>query len=99
MQPQETIEERVEKLVLEYAQNAPPGGHLRPDLSLRKDLAVESLSLVSLTIRLGDELGVDIVELDINIGRVETLKDLVELGHRLSKLGQVNTTSAGVIGS
>lgn len=84
----ETMEARVARLVLEYAQNPPPGGELRSELSLRKDLAVESLSLVSLTIRLGDELGVDIVELDINIGRVETMGDLVALGQRLSSVQQ-----------
>jgi acyl carrier protein len=94
----ESMKERVQRLVHEYAQNLPAGRSLGPELSLRKDLAVESLSLVSLTIRLGDELGVDVVELDVNIGPIETIGDLIALGQRLSGLKQANT-SAGVIRS
>jgi acyl carrier protein len=94
----ETITQRVERLVLEYAQNPPPGGRLGPELSLRCDLAVESLSLVSLTIRLGDELGVDIVEREIDVGNVQTVGDLVALGASLSSAGTV-THNTGAIGA
>jgi acyl carrier protein len=92
MTQNESMEDRVTRLVLEYAQNSlPPQRPLGPTLSLRGDLAVESLSLVSLTIRLGDELGVDVVALELNIGRVDTIGDLVALGQRLSGLKQTNS--------
>src|SRR5258708_9096602 len=59
----ETTEARVERLVLEYAQSVPEGRPLDPGLSLQNDLAIESLSLVSLALRLGGEFGVDLVDL------------------------------------
>jgi acyl carrier protein len=54
-------------------------------LSLRDDLAIESLSLVSLTLRLADELGINIDELDIELGEVKTLGDLVRVAQTLSR--------------
>jgi hypothetical protein len=81
-----SIEACVTRLVLEYAQSVPDQRPLARGLSLRNDLAIESLSLVSLALRLGDELGVDVVELGLDLGPVQTLGDLVEVGTRLSKL-------------
>src|SRR5476649_1455734 len=63
----ETLDAQVERLVLEYAQKAPPKLPLNPLLSLQSDLAIESLSLVSLAVRLGDELGVDVSALNLEI--------------------------------
>jgi hypothetical protein len=82
----ETTEARVERLVLEYAQTVPTGSPLHAGLSLRDDLAIESLSLVSLTLRLGDELGVDVVELGVELGVVKTLGDLYRVAQTLSRL-------------
>lgn len=62
-----------------------PAGPLGAHLSLRDDLAIESLSLVSLTLRLADELGVDVVELDIELGEVKTFGDLVRVAQTLSR--------------
>jgi acyl carrier protein len=98
MADDEAMMTRIERLVLEYALNPPANGRLRPDQSLRGDLAVESLSLVSLTIRLGDELGVDIVEHDINVGNVQTVGDLVALGISLST-SPLSTHNAGATAS
>ena len=84
----ETIEEttaRVERLVREYAQGVPATRSLDGRLSLRNDLAIESLSLVSLTLRLGDELGVDVVEMGLELGDVKTLSDLVEIAQTISR--------------
>jgi hypothetical protein len=75
----ESIEARVERLVLEYAQSVPPGRPLGARLSLQDDLAIESLSLVSLTLRLGDDLGVDVVEQGIEVGNLKTFGDLVQM--------------------
>jgi acyl carrier protein len=74
----------VERLICEYAQTVPTTRPLDTGLSLRNDLAIESLSLVSLTLRLADELGVDIDTLDIDLGGVKTLGDLVRVAQEFS---------------
>lgn len=84
----ETPESRVERLVLEYAQSPPPGRPLDARLSLKNDLAIESLSLVSLTLRLGDELGVDVVDLGLELGDVKTLGDLFRIAEQISRHNQ-----------
>ena len=81
---EETAEARVERLVLEYAQSVPARRPLEAGLSLRDDLAIESLSLVSLAVRLGDELGVDVVDMGLELGDVKTLGDLVKVAHTIS---------------
>jgi acyl carrier protein len=81
----ETAAARVERLVREYAQGIPAGRPLDGKLSLKNDLAIESLSLVSLTLRLGDELGVDVVEMGLELGDVKTLGDLVEVANTISR--------------
>jgi hypothetical protein len=60
---------------------------------LQNDLAIESLSLVSLTLRLGDELGVDVVELGIELGGVRTIGDLVEMAKTFTQLKSEQTTN------
>jgi len=73
------LEERVAMLVLEYAQASGVGQPLDPALSLRSDLGVESLSLVSLAVRLGEEFGVDIAERGAELGKLQTVGDLIAL--------------------
>ncbi len=79
----ETTEARVERLVLEYAQKVPEVQPLDANLSLQDDLAIESLSLVSLALRLGTEFGLDIVELDVDLGRLKTFGDVVNMARTL----------------
>jgi acyl carrier protein len=83
-EPAESLEMRVARLVREYAQNRAPGGVLDAQLSLRDDLGVESLSLVSLLVRLGDELAVDLADADVELGRIATIGDLVSMARRLT---------------
>ena len=80
----ETLEACVERLVLEYAQSVPVDLPLEPRLSLRNDLAIESLSLVSLALRLGGELGVDIVEQGVELGKLSTVGDLLDVARMLT---------------
>ncbi len=83
----ETIEQCVARLVREYAESMPAEpGNL--SLSLRKDFAIESLSLVSLALRLGEEFGVDVAEMGLEIGQVATLGDLVKMGQTISEMKQ-----------
>jgi acyl carrier protein len=77
------LEALVERLVLEYAQSAPANRPLDVRLSLRNDLAIESLSLVSLALRLGGELGVDVVEQGLELRNLATVGDLIEVARTL----------------
>ena len=79
----ETVEACVERLVREYAQSVPETRPLDDRLSLQGDLAIESLSLVSLALRLGGEFGVDIVELGLELGELRTVGDLVKIARML----------------
>jgi acyl carrier protein len=76
------LDERVTRLVAEYAQSRPEGP-LHPRLTLRGDLAIDSLALVSMTIRLGEEFGVDIVESGVELGQLETVGDLAAIAQKL----------------
>jgi hypothetical protein len=42
-------------------------------------------------LRLADELGVDVVELDIELGEVKTLGDLVRVAQTLSRFNEKET--------
>jgi acyl carrier protein len=91
--PAETAEERVERLVCEYAESVPAARPLDTRLSLRDDLAIESLSLVSLTVRMADELGVQLDELDLELGEVKTIGDLVRVARTLSRVGDESSST------
>ena len=79
----ERVEDRITRLLLEHAQNVPDTRPFPLGLSIRKDLAVESLSLVSVALKLGDELGVDVIEAGVELGTLETVGDLVAIARRL----------------
>jgi acyl carrier protein len=78
-------DDRIDELVREYAQARPPPGPLDAAASLRDDLGVESLALVSLIVRLGDELGVDAGEAALDMGGLVTVADLRALARRISE--------------
>jgi acyl carrier protein len=81
--PTETTQAQVERLVREFSDSVPQGRPLHLGLSLRDDLAIESLSLVSLAVRLGTELGVDIADVGLELGGVKTLGDLVQVAETI----------------
>ena len=80
-----TLEACVERLVLEYAQSVPAERPLEARLSLQNDLGIESLSLVSLALRLGGEFGVDIVEQGLELGQLRTMGDLLKVARTLKE--------------
>jgi acyl carrier protein len=80
-----TIEDRITQILLEYTEVAPAARPLDPSLSLRQDLAIESLSLVALTLRVGDVLNVDLVEAPVELSTLNTVGDLFRLGRQLEK--------------
>lgn len=73
----------MERLVREYSDSVPTASPLNPRLSLRDDLAIESLSLVSLAVRLGMELGVDVADVGLELGGVKTFGDLVRVAESI----------------
>ena len=77
------VDARVIALVREYS-TSPPTGPIDLKAALRTDLGVDSLSLVSVAVTLGDELGVDLVEWGADLGKLVTLGDLIALGHSLA---------------
>ncbi len=81
----ETLEARVTRLVLEYAQapKLPTARPLPAGLNLRTDLEIESLSLVSLAIRLGEEFEVDLVDEGMDLSNLMTVGDVVKLGRAI----------------
>jgi hypothetical protein len=80
---EETGQARVERLLLEYAQTIPEKRPLEAGLDLREELGLESLALVSLVLRMADELGVDAIELGVELGAVKTVGDLVGVAQAL----------------
>lgn len=82
------VESKVTALVLEYALQAPADRPLSPGYSLRDEIGLDSFALVSLMLRLGEELNVDLAEessrLGIDLQQVLTFGDLVRMAQTLS---------------
>jgi acyl carrier protein len=74
----------VTRLVLEYSDGAPATRPLNPSLNLKDQLGIDSMSLVSLVVRMSDELGVDVGALEVELGSVNTIGDLVRLARKLT---------------
>jgi acyl carrier protein len=70
---------RLADLVLEYAETGDLRLPLDARLSLRGDLGIESLSLVSLVVRIGEELGTDIADRGVDLQGLRTVADLTAL--------------------
>jgi acyl carrier protein len=82
------LEEKVFALIAQAAP-AKAGGGLRPEMSLRRDLGLDSLGLATLLFRFGEELGTDandLVEL-LADEPINTVGDMVALGVRLTAEG------------
>jgi acyl carrier protein len=84
-----SVDSKITGLVQEYALNAPAERVLTPELSLRDELGLDSFSLVSLMLRLGEEFNVDFAEesarLGINLEQIATFGDLLRLGRAFSE--------------
>jgi acyl carrier protein len=78
------LEERVNALVAQAASARGTVVALSPEVSLRRDLGLDSLGLATLLFNFGEELGVDpndLIEI-IADNPVNTLADMVALGRR-----------------
>ena len=78
-----------ERMLREFSPRAVPSGGLHPRLSLRDDLAIESLSLVSLAVELGAQVGIDVADIDLELGDVKTVGDLVRVAETLRGMNGV----------
>lgn len=76
--------DRVASVLTEYAPVMPANRPLPGGLSLRQDLALDSLALVSVLIRLGGDFGVEVGDQEFDMARLETVGDLVDLVERLA---------------
>ena len=76
--------DRVASVLAEYAPVMPANRPLPGGLSLRQDLALDSLALVSVLIRLGNDFGVEVGDQDFDLAGLATVGDLVDLVERLA---------------
>ena len=78
------INDKITDLVLEYALHPPAERPLKPELSLRDEIGLDSFALVSLMLRIGEEFSVDLAEessrAGINLQEISTFGDLLRLG-------------------
>ena len=80
------LEEKVYRLVTQAAPEKVAGIALGPELSLRRDLGLDSLGLATLLFNLGEELGIDANDL-IDLladAPANSVGDLVALGVRIT---------------
>jgi acyl carrier protein len=86
-QDHKKLEDLVTTILLDYAQAVPPGPRpLDPSLSIRGSLAVDSLSLVSAMVRLGEECGVfDLEEWGAEVANLKTVGDMIAFGVALQR--------------
>lgn len=78
------MEERIHSILAAYAGAEAVCLPLNRSLQLRADLGIESFSLVSIVVRLSDELGIDPAKAELELQRLETVADLIALGEALS---------------
>ena len=76
--------DRVASVLAEYVPVMPAKRPLPEGLSLRQDLALDSLGLVSVLIRLGDDLGVDVDDKEFDLAGLKTVGDLADLVEKLA---------------
>jgi acyl carrier protein len=76
--------DRVATVLAEYVPVIPANRPLPEGLSLRQDLALDSLGLVSVLIRLGNDFGIDVGDQEFDLASLETVGDLVHLVEQLA---------------
>jgi len=76
--------DRLASVLAEYVPVMPTDRPLAEGLSLRRDLALDSLALVSVLVRLGDDLGIDVADQEFDLADLETVGDLHDLLKQLA---------------
>ena len=88
LERKKTIADTVSGILLDYIPDTPGPGQLPfpSSRSLREDLGIESLSLVSVVLRIADELGVDAMNISEGLHSLRTVGDLLILAKSLQTL-------------
>lgn len=73
--------DKVEATVLKLLREALPARSAKmeilPEMSLQRDLAMDSLALVAFAVRLGEEFGIDLNQFADKIGDTRTVNDVL----------------------
>ncbi|AKF86089.1 phosphopantetheine-binding protein [Myxococcus sp. MISCRS1] len=80
-----TFEEKVIAMIAQAVPRRFRKAAITPELSLRKDLGIDSLGVASLLFRLEETFGVALDELasDVDLGRLHTVRDAIDMSRRL----------------
>jgi acyl carrier protein len=82
------LEERILTLIAQGTKVTPKPATITPDLNLRSDLGFDSLGLVSLLTRFGEEIDVEPDELVETLAeaKLDTVADLLTIAHGLKRV-------------
>jgi acyl carrier protein len=73
--------DKIETTVIKLLREALPARsakmEIRPEMSLQRDLAMDSLALVAFAVRLGEEFGIDLNQFADRIGDTRTVNDVI----------------------
>ena len=72
-----TIETAILKLLREALPARSAKMEILPEMSLQKDLAMDSLALVAFAVRLGEEFDIDLMQFADRIGETRTVNDVI----------------------
>jgi len=79
--------DRTETTVLKLLRETLPARSARmeilPEMTLQKDLAMDSLALLAFTVRLGEEFGIDLNQFADRIGDIRTVDDVLVTAKRI----------------
>lgn len=76
--------DRVSNVLTEYAPAMLANRPIAEGLSLRRDLELDSLALVSVLVRLGDGFGIEMSDQEFDLADIETVGDLATLVEQLA---------------
>lgn len=72
---------KIETTILKLLREALPARSAKmdilPEMSLQKDLAMDSLALVAFAVRLGEEFEIDLMQFADRIGDTRTVNDVI----------------------
>lgn len=79
--------DKVEETVIRLLREALPARsakmEIRPEMSLQRDLAMDSLALVAFAVRLGEEFAIDLNQFADSIGDTRTVGDVLLTAKRI----------------
>ena len=77
------LKERIIAIIKEAVPSSFSRIPIQPSAHLRRDLGIDSLSLVSMVYRFEEELGVDLSEASVPLTEVRTVQDIIVVASEL----------------